>query len=429
MRYRADQIGSFLRPPEVHEARKAYLDGRITLDDLRKVEDDAVLRVLDIQKRSGIGVLSDGEQRRGGWSAGFGEAVDGFVDGEPPVTRPALGGVRASGATVAGPGGRIIGAKFVQRRRLTEHESGFLRQHVGGAPYKVTMPAASYVVARGYRPGVTDKVYADRKAVLEAAVAIIREEIEALLAEGAPYIQLDNPHYPDYVDEERCEQWRRIGVDPDKALLEDVEADNASLRGFHGPNVTLAMHFCRGNSAGGGWHTSGGYDRIAEPVFSGLDVDTFLLEYDSERAGTFEPLRHMPKGKTVTLGLVTTKVATLESQDLLLRQDRRGVQVRGDGRPGAQPAMRLRLDPPGQSSHRGRRTQEARTGGRYRNEGLGLRPAAVAGHVVSDNQPIRGWAPVKARCTTPCPGGIGTIRTRTTCAWVSARASPTPLPC
>ena len=320
MRYRADQIGSFLRLPEVHEARKAYLDGRITLDDLRKVEDDAVLRVLDIQKRSGIAVLSDGEQRRGGWSAGFGEAVDGFVDGEPPVTRPALGGVRASGPGVAGPGGRIIGAKFVKRRHLTEHESGFLSQHVGGAPYKVTMPAASYVVARGYKPGVTDKVYADRKAVLDAAVAIIREEIEALLAEGTPYIQLDNPHYPDYVDEERCEQWRRIGVDPDKALLEDVEADNASLRGFHGPNVTLAMHFCRGNSAGGGWHTSGGYDRIAEPVFSGLDVDTFLLEYDSERAGTFEPLRHMPKGKTVTLGLVTTKVATLESQDLLLRR-------------------------------------------------------------------------------------------------------------
>ena len=219
-----------------------------------------------------------------------------------------------------GPGGRIIGARLVKRQRLTEHESGFLRQHVDGAPYKVTMPAASYVVARGYKPGVTDKVYADRKAALDAAVAIIREEIEALLAEGTPYIQLDNPHYPDYVDEERCEQWRRIGIDPDEALLEDVEADNASLRGFHGPNVTLAMHFCRGNSAGGGWHTSGGYDRIAEPVFSGLDVDTFLLEYDSERAGTFEPLRHMPKGKTVTLGLVTTKAAALESQDQLLRR-------------------------------------------------------------------------------------------------------------
>ena len=116
--------------------------------------------------------------------------------------------------------------------------------------------------------------------------------------------------------EERRDQWHAIGIDPDRAVEEDVEADNSCLRGFERSNVTLAMHFCRGNGGLGGWHTSGGYDRIAEPVFGHLDVDTFL-EYDSERAGTFEPLRFMQKGKTVVLGLVTTKSGQLESEDLL----------------------------------------------------------------------------------------------------------------
>lgn len=322
-RFRADQIGSFLRPPEVLEARAGFAEGRIALDALRAIEDRAVMDVLDIQRRSGIGIYSDGEQRRNGWAGDFGEAVSGFVPGDPPVRRPAVGGVETitpASASTAGSTGRVIGEKLVSTRRLTEYESLFLKSQVAGQPWKVTMPAASYVIARGYKPGVTDLVYPDRKAALDAVVSIIRAEIKALIAEGVPYIQLDNPHYPDYISEERCEQWREIGIDPDQALREDIEADNASLAGFHGPNVTLAMHFCRGNSGGGGWHTAGGYDRIAESVFSSLNVDTFLLEYDSERAGTFDPLRFMPKGKTVTLGLVTTKAAELESQETLLRR-------------------------------------------------------------------------------------------------------------
>lgn len=235
-----------------------------------------------------------------------------------------MGGMETSTPAPAGPvgsTGRVISEKLVRQRRLTEYVSSFLKSQVAGQAYKVSMPAASYVIARGYKPGVIDLVYADRKAALEGAVAIIRAEIEALIAEGVPYIQLDNPHCPDYISEERCEQWRAIGTDPDRApLLEAIEVDNASPAGFHGPNATLAMHFCRGNWSGGGWRTAGGYDRIAEPVFSSLNVDTFLLEYDSERAGAFDPLRFMPKAKTVTLGLVTTNVAQLESQDTLLRR-------------------------------------------------------------------------------------------------------------
>jgi 5-methyltetrahydropteroyltriglutamate--homocysteine methyltransferase len=222
------------------------------------------------------------------------------------------------------PGGRVIGQKLRQKRRLTANEAAFLKAHAPG-PFKMTMPAASYILARGYRPDVTDRVYGSRAAALHDVAGIIGAEVAALVDEGVPYIQLDNPHYPDYVVEERNAQWRAVGVDPDKALAEDIAADNACLRGVDRSRVTLAMHLCRGNGGRGpdqpaGWHSAGGYDAIAERVFGGLEVDRFLLEYDSERAGGFEPLRFVPPGKQVVLGLVTTKSGTLESQELLLRR-------------------------------------------------------------------------------------------------------------
>ena len=163
-------------------------------------------------------------------------------------------------------------------------------------------------------------MYESRAAVLADAASIIRDEVVTLVEEGCPYVQLDNPHYPDYIPDERRAQWAAQGVDQDRALQEDIDADNSCLRGFDRSSTILAMHVCRGNGAYGAWHTSGGYDRIAEQLFSQLEVDAFLLEYDSERAGTFAPLRFMPKGKTVVLGLVTTKAGELESQDTLLRR-------------------------------------------------------------------------------------------------------------
>ena len=214
---------------------------------------------------------------------------------------------------------RIIGGKLRQVRRLTEHETQFVKQHASG-PFKMTMPAPSYVVSRGYKPGVSDKVYDSRAAALKDASEILQKEVQALVAEGVPYIQLDNPHYPDYIPEDRRDQWRSIGIDPDKSILEDIAADNAAISGFDRSRVVIATHLCRGNGGGAGFHTSGGYDRIAEQVFGGLNVDRFLLEYDSERAGGFEPLRFIPRGKTVVLGLVTTKSGTLESQDVLRRR-------------------------------------------------------------------------------------------------------------
>jgi 5-methyltetrahydropteroyltriglutamate--homocysteine methyltransferase len=281
--YRADHVGSLLRPPEVLEAHIAFREGRTSVEQLRPIEDAAILTALSLQQEVGLDVFSDGEYRRGGWASDFNDAVEGYVPGPPPVQidwRLGKGEPRSSTdapltALGAGAGYQVVGEKLRLKRRMTAHESGFLKQHAPGA-YKVTLPAASYVVARGFMPGITDAVYPTRAALLEDVTAIIRAEIEALIAEGVSYVQIDNPHYPDYVDENKRRQWSAMGIDPDQALDEDVAADNACLRGLNRSGVTLAMHLCRGNGRSA-WHTRGGYDRIADKVFGGIDVDRWLL--------------------------------------------------------------------------------------------------------------------------------------------------------
>jgi 5-methyltetrahydropteroyltriglutamate--homocysteine methyltransferase len=303
----------------VLEAHAARAEGRISEEELRRVEDEAILAALEMQRATGISVLSDGEYRRSTWAGDFVAAVEGYVPGEPPVTLRWRGQVGAPAAAPSTTGGRVIGERLRQVRRLTGHEAAFLAAHAG-APFKVTMPAPSYIVARGYKPGVTDKAYASRAELMADVSRIVAAEIKALVNEGVHYIQLDNPHYPDYLDAERREEWRAQGVDPDKALVEDVAGDNAALQGFDRGGVLLAMHICRGNGGQAGWHTEGSYEPIAEQVFDGIAVDRFLLEYDTERAGGFEPLRFVPSDKTVVLGLVTTKAGMLESEDELRRR-------------------------------------------------------------------------------------------------------------
>ena len=326
--YRADHVGSLLRPPEVLQAHADHAAQRISADQRRQIEDHAILAALDVQKQVGLDVFTDGEYRRGNWAGDFAAAVEGYVQGEPPIRfqwRLPEGlppeeeeTLREQMRTMPQQAGMIIGDRLRQRHRLTEHEVGFLKEHAPG-PFKITMPASSYIVARGWKPGVTDKVYPTRWDLVQDVARIVNAEIRGL-ANDVPYIQLDNPHLPDYIPEDRREQWRAIGVDPVRALEEDIRGDNLSLEGIDRSRVTVATHICRGNAAHSAWHTQGGYEPIAEQVFNGLNVDRFLLEYDSERAGGFEPLRFMPRGKQVVLGLITTKLGQLESQDVLLRR-------------------------------------------------------------------------------------------------------------
>ena len=333
-KYRADQVGSFLRPPAIKEAHTAFTQGKILEQDLRKVEDEQVLQLLEMERESGIEVYSDGEWRRGGWSSPFADAMsEGYVPGTPAIRLQGqpnpiagrLGAEPADGAGVPGQGGgpggsgRVLGVPIVQKRRLTGYDAAFLKQHSPG-DFKITMPAASYVASRAYSPEASDPVFGSRAGLLRAVAEVIRGEVKALIEDGVPYIQLDNPHYTDFVSGEIRDKYTAIGIDPLQALRDDVEADNYSISGLDRSNVTIGMHYCRGNTGGGGWHKSGGYDWVAETSFGGLDVDTFLLEYDTERAGDFAPLRYMPKGKTVVLGLVTTKFPEVESQDELIER-------------------------------------------------------------------------------------------------------------
>jgi 5-methyltetrahydropteroyltriglutamate--homocysteine methyltransferase len=204
------------------------------------------------------------------------------------------------------------------RGRLTAEEVQFLRQHAPG-PIEITLPSAYTCCDLNWREGVTDRVYRDRLELGMDCARILRDEVRALLADGVQYIQIDAPTYGFYVDEEARDRMRHNGLDPDRALDEAIACDNAVIEGMPREGVTFGFHICRGNSASR-WYARGGYGPIAEKVFGQVACDTFLLEYDSDRAGGFAPLRFIPPGKMVVLGLVTTKEPDLEPADDLLRR-------------------------------------------------------------------------------------------------------------
>ena len=325
--YRADHVGSFLRPPALLDARLAHAEGRISESDLRIAEDRAILAVLDLQRQVGLDVYSDGEYRRGMWITGLPAAVDGFGPGAMLNIRtwrgktlpyvPGQTGSRHVAAAGQNPPAVIVG-KLTARRRITGVESAFLREHAPGA-YKITIPSPTWYL-RGYVPGTSDRTYPTPAAALHDLTDIVHREVAALVGEGVPYVQIDSIRYVfDYTDGQRRQEWRDLGVDPDRAIEENVEADNAVIAGLPRSSVAFGLHMCRGNNRSR-WFAEGGYDRIAEQVFGGLHYDRFLLEYDTERAGGFEPLRFVPRGKTVVLGLISTKIPQLEAQGDLLRR-------------------------------------------------------------------------------------------------------------
>ncbi len=310
--YRADQVGSLLRPPELLAAREQFAHGHLSREALRAQEDAAILKALERQRDIGLEIFTDGEFRRGSWITDMAEAVDGFVPQSRSIEwRGPGGGVEPSTSSV-------VGARLSPRRRLTGDQTSFLKRHASG-PIKMTLPAPSNFWVVSWKAGVSDHAYESRSAMLQDVVSIIRHEIQALVDDGVDYIQIDSPFYGVFIDEQHRATLRQSGVDPDQALKEVVAADNAAIQGLARENVTFGLHICRGNSKSR-WLYEGGYDPIAETLFGGLDVDAFLLEYDSPRDGDFSPLRAVPKGKTAVLGLVTSKEPGVESVDALRRR-------------------------------------------------------------------------------------------------------------
>jgi 5-methyltetrahydropteroyltriglutamate--homocysteine methyltransferase len=313
VRYRADQVGSFLRPAELLEARRSP---SLNAEQLRAIEDRHILRVLAKQAELGFEIFTDGELRRRNFMSDLTDAVEGFDLGDAlSRTWKAGDADKAAAISVAG----IVTEKLRQVCPLTGHELPFLKKNSPGA-IKMTLPSATQFPAIAFKRGVTDKVYKDHSALLWDIVGIMKQDIAKLSADGVSYVQIDAPRYSYFMDP-KWREWIRteMKVEPEAALDEALRADNACLQAARNPGVTVAIHLCRGNNRSH-WYAEGGYDAVAEKLFGTLDVDRFLLEYDDERSGTFEPLRFVPRGKTVVLGLVSSKLSSMESGDELVRR-------------------------------------------------------------------------------------------------------------
>jgi 5-methyltetrahydropteroyltriglutamate--homocysteine methyltransferase len=309
--FRADHIGSLLRPLPLLEARRTA-----TPEQLREIEDQQILRVLAKQKDLGFEIATDGEFRRRNFMSDFTDAVAGF-DLADAVGRSWQAG-QSAGTTVSSVTG-VVTAKLRQTRALTGHELPFLKSQ-SPLPIKMTLPSATQFPAIAFKTGVTDKIYKDHSALLWDIVEIMKTELRRLASDGVKYIQIDAPRYSYYLDP----KWRawintEMKTDPDAALEEALRADNACFLAARHAGVTLGIHLCRGNNRSH-WYAEGGYDAIAEKLFGTLAVDRFLLEYDDERSGTFRPLRFIPAGKTVVLGLISSKVPRMEEPDALAKR-------------------------------------------------------------------------------------------------------------
>jgi len=309
--YRADHVGSFLRPAALMQARSNTKDAA----QLAEVEDREIRRALAKQKELGFEIFTDGELRRRNFMSDFTDAVEGLDMGDAVARSWQAGGKFGAVSSVTG----IVTAKLRQVRPLTGHELSFMKANSPGA-IKMTLPSATQFPAISFKRGISEKAYKDASAFLWDIVEIMKKELSRLSSEGVSYIQIDAPRYSYYMDP-KWREWIRteMGIDPEAALDEAIHADNACFEAARRPGVTLAMHLCRGNNRSH-WYAEGGYDNIAEKLFGTMNVDRFLLEYDDARSGTFEPLRFIPKNKVVVLGLISSKLPKLEDGETLVKR-------------------------------------------------------------------------------------------------------------
>jgi 5-methyltetrahydropteroyltriglutamate--homocysteine methyltransferase len=322
---RTDVIGSLLRPPAVMDARARFDKGKLDATSLRAVEDAAVREAVALQESVGLDVITDGEMRRLNFQDSFGAAVEGFD---------------ASQSTLQIYAQRVEGATALRRWEVPLHEKGTAISHrrpvqsrlrlvrnlpleeyrfvasIAKKPAKVSLIGPDRISQR-FDYAASKAVYRTMDEFLADVVAIQRQMIKDLVDAGCRYVHIDAPGYTAYVDEPSLAQMRERGEDPMANFARSLKADAALIADF--PGVTFGIHLCRGNQRSM-WHREGTYDAIAERLFTELPHDRFLLEYDSPRSGTFAPLRFVPKGKVVVLGLVSTKVPELESVDALKRR-------------------------------------------------------------------------------------------------------------
>ncbi len=339
--YRADQVGSLLRPAELIRARGDFQGGAISAAALRMVEDDAIRTVVARQEDCGFNVVVDGEFRRENWWIDFVRGMSGVEirEGDPgqafvaPKTLGAAQAAPTAASQVKGgdsdhnhdhdqgwkyvPKNVVTTGRVHAKAPITAPDYSYL-QSITCRAAKVTLPSPTRLHFHGARAAVSKEAYPDIEEFFADLARVYRAEIAALETAGCRYIQIDDPLMTYFISERMRAEVVASGDNPEARLRRYVALTNECIAGRRA-DTAIGIHVCRGNSRSG-WLAEGGYERIAEAVLGGLKADHFLLEYDDERSGDFAPLRHVPRGVRVVLGLVTTKRGQLESADDLMRR-------------------------------------------------------------------------------------------------------------
>jgi 5-methyltetrahydropteroyltriglutamate--homocysteine methyltransferase len=313
--FRAEHVGSLLRPPELRQAREEHARGRIDDAELRAREDEAVRDAVRMQEEVGLKTATDGELRRGSWHMDFIYQLGGFVPSEQGMHVQFR---NRDGTVEFNPSIARVTGKVRLERTIFGDDFRALASMVTTALPKQTIPSPSMLHYRGGRTAIDETVYPQLDAFWADAVGAYRDELAGLYGLGCRYLQLDDTCFAYLNDPQQRTQLAERGEDAEHLHLHYIRTFNDAVRD-RPADMTIATHSCRGNFRSS-WVAEGGYDFVAEPFFSELDVDAFFLEYDDERSGGFEPLRFVPKGKLVVLGLVTSKRPELESKDQLKRR-------------------------------------------------------------------------------------------------------------
>jgi 5-methyltetrahydropteroyltriglutamate--homocysteine methyltransferase len=311
-RFRAEHIGSFVRPARLIEAARAHKSGKLDVTGFEAIQDECIREIVAFQASLGLPSVTDGEFRRRSWSAGFIDALEGFGLRDGTLGFRDESGVRGLAASP------YAKARLRRRRRIVADDYRFLKSVVKHGMPKVTI-AAPDVMHWFLGPRAFDtSAYQDREAYFADLVRLYREEIAELAAEGCSYLQLDDTALPCNCDANARKDVAARGENADELTERYARLFNDCIAEKPG-ELTIAIHLCRGNLKGA-WMAEGGYEPIAEALFNRLNADVYCLEYDTPRAGDFSPLRYVPKGKRVILGLVSTKSPQMETQDALKRR-------------------------------------------------------------------------------------------------------------
>ncbi|QPP08512.1 5-methyltetrahydropteroyltriglutamate--homocysteine S-methyltransferase [Streptomyces bathyalis] len=315
--FRADHVGSLLRPAALKQAREDHAAGRIEASELKAAEDEAVRDVVALQREAGLRGATDGEFRRQSWHMDFIYSLGGINKVQDENLRVQFH--NADGDIEFAPPSAHVDSKLHLESTIFADAFTFLRETVSeGVTPKLTIPSPSMVHYRGGRAAIDESVYPDMESFWTDLTDAYAAQVRGVYDLGCRYLQLDDTSLAYLNDPEQRRHVAEIGGDPEHQHETYIANINRALAD-RPADLRVTTHMCRGNFASS-WVASGGYDFVAEALFGGLEVDGFFLEFDDERSGGFEPLRFVPKGKQVVLGLVTSKRPELESKDALKRR-------------------------------------------------------------------------------------------------------------